>query len=559
MPDETAVQENAAPADARPWKPGLLLVLILGLFYGALQNGLWVPVSDGDAYLAIARNLATGKGFVFNGFVVEAMPPGWPFFLAGAMKISGSFLFLNLLPMALMLIALLLFYRLLLRLTTPGRALAVCLVTGILSHVYHRTFMLHSEALFCVIATAALLLALQVNEGRRATWRIPLLLILCVFSVVVRWAGVLMIPVVAAALLNGRRRLRLDRFWATAVIAGILMLGTFFALRMELKEIEPGAPAPKDAGSYATRPHTLVGRVMKGPRRLLSSGRWYAGLLAEPLHLGMSLKPVAVAGNLAGWGLIALFVLGMIPFLRERNWLLLGAFLYTLGVVVLWTKPVPRYFVPVAPFLLLGLWNGLDRLARAPDSKARRRIGKALLIALVAGTALGNLSLYAVDVWMIHSRDFYANYQAGNAEALINVAHVINTHAPLDATIARDHNELAFVDRSPSRSRLFDLRGLHLLTNRIIMTAPDELEGDGPDEAHVAWATEKGARFYIHRPPVSPWQVWHFRAPWLQEWVTGEPVGEPNPLYELYELKDGEAVRVRIPDVDHPIRTVPHL
>src|SRR4051812_22123369 len=51
--------------------------------YGLLQNPYWVTGGDSEVYTCIARSLAQGKGFVFNGQPVAMVPPGWPLLLAG--------------------------------------------------------------------------------------------------------------------------------------------------------------------------------------------------------------------------------------------------------------------------------------------------------------------------------------------------------------------------------------------------------------------------------------------------------------------------------------------
>ena len=54
------------------------------------------------------------------------------------------------------------------------------MLSAIISHVYSLSFWMHSDALFCLLATAAMVVACQINERRpRVAWRIALLAILC--------------------------------------------------------------------------------------------------------------------------------------------------------------------------------------------------------------------------------------------------------------------------------------------------------------------------------------------------------------------------------------------
>jgi len=299
--------------------------------------------------------------------------------------------------------------------------------------------------------------------------------------------------------------------------------------------------------SYAATRPSIAPRIKTFPSRLPQAGVWFSGLLAEQVRLGRNLGQIKVLANVAGWVLVALYVAGMIPFLRRRNWLLLGAGLYALALAGLWSQVTPRYLVPVAPFLVFGLLEGL------------RRLGRAATIALLAGVALCNLSLYGVDVWVQHSDDFYGVHYAGQAAELISVADYLQDRSVKDGEVVRRKLEIENENVSPTTGRLFELRGLSLLIGRTILNAPKGMGKDGPDDALVQWAGQRSAKYYLYRPPISPWRVWHFRMPWLQEWVTGMPAGQTNPYYELYELVDGQAVKIDVPDVNRRVDRVPGL
>ncbi len=338
--------------------------------YGLLQNGQWGPISDADVYVTVARNIVLGQGFTFNGLPVRVYPPGWPYALAGLMRVSSSFLFLNLVQTAMGLAWLLLFYRVLLRLTSPRRAFIICLLVGILSPVYHRAFQLHSEPLFCLMGAGAVLLALQVAEGRRASWRLPLVVLLTAGSVTVRWAGVMFCPVVIGALMTGRLRPTWGKAWVCAVLTAILTLGTFLALRHELNAVAQSTTLTPAERTYAANEQHVAGRIDDSPARLPLAGVWFCNLLAEPATVGASFWQVRAAALVLGWVLLAFFVAGLVPHVRRLSWLMAGAAVYTLAFVLLWGTPSPRYLVPVAPLLLLGIWDGIDRLGRerAPHS-----------------------------------------------------------------------------------------------------------------------------------------------------------------------------------------------
>ena len=410
----------------RPWKPGLLLFLILGIYYGALQNGQWVPISDADLYIAIARDLVHGQGFTFNGMAVKAVPPGWPLALAGAMRVSGSFWFLGIVQMCLMLGAFVLFYRILLRLTSVRRAFIACLTVGILSPVYHRAFLLHTEALFCLLGAAIVLLALQLREGRSASWRIPLMLVLAAAAVTVRWAGVMLTPVIAGALLSGQVRPALNKLSVCVVLVAVVTCGTFLALRYSrVTSPAPAAAVAVGQGqtlTYTAQEHPIAAKLRGAVFRLPQAGVWFSELLAEVVHVERTFRPIHAAANAMGWVLFGLMVAGMVPFVRQRQWLPPGALIYSLALIGLWQNAVARYLVPVAPLLFLALLNGVDSIARIGASPRWRRLSRVVMVTLFAGIAVCNFSLYSVDVWKLHGRDFYGGYFAGQAKPLIAIA-----------------------------------------------------------------------------------------------------------------------------------------
>jgi hypothetical protein len=256
--------------------------------------------------------------------------------------------------------------------------------------------------------------------------------------------------------------------------------------------------------------------------------------------------------------LLAFFLAGTLPFIRRYSWVVPGAFVYAVGFFGMWDNPSPRYLVPVTPFLLLGILNGVDLLGEVGPAMVWRRLRRVVMVGLFAGIIACNLSLYAVDVWIIHSHDFYGNYLAGQTKSLIAIADYLNKHGVKDGDVVRSFLTRRKEGRSPTVGRLLDVRGLFLLTDRTILTLPRTMGGP-PNAGITSWCISHGARYYIERLPVNPWRVWHFRVPWLQKLVTGRPVGQTNPYFLLYELQDGQFHQVSVPDWNGTIDRVPHL
>jgi len=538
----------------------LALLLILAIFYVALQNGRWAPVSDADFYLAVARNLATGKGFLFNGGPVMISPPGWPLVLAGAMLVSPSFWLLNLMQMAMFLGAVGIFYRVLRRLASPEQAFGVCLLTGLLSSWFRLTYVLDSEGLFCLLTSATLLVAMQIKEGRSIIWRLALLLGLTAASVAVRWTGILNGLLAAAILVSGDFRPRWNRAGISAALAVGLAVGVFFVLREALDEGWFCPSAAQDKGAVTNwnkiYPLGVRGGLWQAVRNAPQFGAWVTGLLWEPTQLGRGLVAVKVATSLLGWGLVGVLTLGLAAAWRQRQWLLPAVLVYGLFLAVIWPNVNPRYLMPVTPLVLLAIWKGLERLCAVRQSEAWAKGVRALAIALVVAIAACNLPIYAVDVGMIHSRDFYGSYYAGQAKPLIDIADYLKRLNVEDGEVASNNDA---TNLNVERNNSFGKRGLNFLLDRTVLTVPEPVCDGPPNEALVAWARKAGVKFYVYRPPLVPWRLWHFRTPWLQEKLTGEPPGPPNPFFELYELSSGQAVRVDVPESENRLDRVPGL
>ena len=138
------------------------------------------------------------------------------------------------------------------------------------------------------------------------------------------------------------------------------------------------------------------------------------------------------------------------------------------------------------------------------------------------------------------------------------IAEYLRDHGVKDGEVVRSFMTRGKQGVSPTTGRLLDIRGLYLLIDRVILTMPRDMGGP-PDEEIAKWVSDHGARYYIERPPINPWRVWHFRVPRLQKLVTGQPVGNENPYYILHELKDGQLREVPVPAWDGRIERVPDL
>lgn len=548
-------------------------MIALATLYLLLENPYWVPGGDSEVYIAIAQNVARGNGMLFNGRPVGMVPPGWPLVMALVMKISPTFLALKLVTLASMLLALAAFYRVVRRFASMSATAAVVLLSGMLSHVYSLTFWLHSDALFCLLTALSILLALQIGEGRRQTWRIVAMLLLCALSVFVRWAGLLNVLLVAAGLLRGQLKPRLTREWMVAACAGLVIVLTFLGTRWAMKKFapprlafenmpvtvdpaatleEPGSTSVADAGaveeSYTISTVTASGGFVGYAARAAGWGTWFSFLLWQPLRLGAGWLAVWHAGNLLGWCVIVLLLISTWRDARSLDWLLPAAMLYSLALCINWTGATARYLVPVTPLILLGMFRGAAILQQTRLGERQRKAVHVAWLHCLTAIVLVNGLLYAADVSVMRSSDFYDRFEAGLTRPLIAAAQFLNSRRV-------GHGQVVVnpLYENIGRRRLSPtgLRGLTMLTGKALRTVPIEFQKKAlpRDRDFRAWIGANYITYYLDQPPVSPWRLWHFRAGWLQELKTGEPAEDSGAGWRVYRC-DGKSLPVRLPRPD---------
>ena len=545
----------------------LALVVVLGGLYGLCQNGQWAPGGSDDAfYLDIARNLLHSGEYEANGIPVVIIPPGWPVVLAGAMKISDSFVLLNLLPMAFMLGAAGVWYYVLRRLASPRTSFVIMLITGMLFQWERLSFQVFSDGLFCLLLGVSLLLALQMSEGRRAGRRIVGLVVLSSLMVMVRWAGVVAWFPVAGALLGGQSRPRLNRLWATAVLTGVVVAGTFLGLRFAIRENiethyqESLNPAERASARVALDQDTRrIGMVLNARKAVsstavLATGNWMITLLWPPAELGAISLATRIVICVAGWMLLGVLGARVWKGIRSLQWVWLGVVLYYFALSFGYRSQTCRYLVPVAPLLVLGLWEGSMILRGALRQQGLKRAVLVTATLLAASVVVCNLGVFTMTAWVLRSKDFVREWQAGEYEQMLGVAARLKEVPVADGEIAVNSS---YTNMDHPSSYRHATRMLTLATGRQIQVIPRKVCEGPPTQGLLDWCHEQNIRYYVYRPPVNPWRIWHMRVPKLQQWVTGAPPGETNPYYVLYRLDDDHFVEMDLPEVSSGLERVP--
>ncbi|MEL7237851.1 MAG: hypothetical protein AAGK78_03240, partial [Planctomycetota bacterium] len=222
--------------------PGVMLLAVLTLLLGLLVNPWWVPTGDSEVFLVAGRNLANGGGLVYGNTRLAFVPPGWPMVLAGMMTLTDQVIWLKLFQVVCMGAFLWMSFRVLCRFTSPGKAALATGLAAICSPLYPLSVWLHSDPLFCVLMIAAMAVALQWSDGHWPGWTIGVVFVLLIAGLLIRWAGLPMSVVVAAACLGGgaagaessrERPSRLSR-WLVAGLMLVVAFASFLTIRAML-------------------------------------------------------------------------------------------------------------------------------------------------------------------------------------------------------------------------------------------------------------------------------------------------------------------------------------
>ena len=203
-------------------------VLIVTATYTLLWSPYWYPLSDSSLYLSLARSLATGRGFTFQGDIHRLVPPLAPFLYSLLMRAGAGIGGIQAALIACMLLAHALCFLTLRRWVSERLALSAVLVTALSYWVFYNAFAVMSEPPCLVMFWGAMLLLSGVNgspaRGRR--WASVLLACLLLLGAMeCRLAAVFLVPGTVIALVVTAR---LEK-WPTRIAWGLVFVLVFGA------------------------------------------------------------------------------------------------------------------------------------------------------------------------------------------------------------------------------------------------------------------------------------------------------------------------------------------
>ena len=515
-----------------------VLTLLVSAVYLSLLHPYWVRGNDNEFYIGLARNIAQGEGFRFNGNPVVMVPPGYPGLLAAAMKLTPHFLYLKLISVATLVAFAVLSYRVARRAVGVGPAFWGVLIAATGSSALQLSYTLLSDPPFCALGMAAALLAVRLAEGTRLPWLHAAGIVACaVAALSMRWTGLMLLPLVGAVLMNGRVGRdavmpRLDRRWVTLGLTTVAVFAAFFAMRAWLvippESIDPRYP-DTTAVSYPLWGETEVGpfgRAWIMARNVIEqAGRYPTGLIWEYLARSHAFRE---ACNMVGWGILGLCGVAAWARARRGDWVLVGGLLFLLPIAMRWPYAVARYSLPTAPLVfagaIAGLWPTMFWAARHArrlhDSLDfdPRRPARYVAAAFVAASLTVATATWAGEYMVARSQTLTIQdrYEAGVHRRLAAIAQDLPTRMAPGDEVAISSAWLLRDCRPGTSENWF--RTLNCLTDIPVQKVPHKYHRDPREDPEVRrWLADRGVRWYAWQPRW--WGYWHLRGGEMIGWA----------------------------------------
>ena len=484
MADKATNSQASPPPAGRldafpPRRRHLLLAAgCIALIYLVGVTGKWWPSPDSAMYLTLARSLAGGQGYQFNGETSNIVTPGLPIMLAALrLMFGGGYWAPNLFMAVCGMAAVALAYRAMSRLTSPRMALAAALCCAFSYTYYIGCHRILTDAPFALLFWAAVCASLRARGG--SPWWLLAAAALAVGALTVRIPGVMTVGPMAIGLLLdrteriSRKRLIILGCGLLAVAAG--SLGLFYLLGRHVSETTP---------LYA---ESLAMPVLD---------------MLRQFGQGLTAFPYAMAEMLTGqkgfiiFGLLAtacLVIGGAFSWTRGRRMPIACVVLNVAGLAVVGGANAvrSRYLLPVLPFIAYLTIEGLMAVTWVVAWRVKRRPRR--LAPLIAATAfvvfavgfnaprlLRNATYYS---YLSHTPRYYDVIRHGRHAELLPVAELLRELCPPEGRIAVLGDDISII---------------HYLTERRVVRPSMEENGalDAADaSAAVMDMTEGSAGF----------------------------------------------------------------
>lgn len=412
------------------------------LLYLAGFNGQWRVSPDSALYASLGRNLAEGHGYTYQGEHHRWVEPALPYLISFGFRLFGPEAFWPTMVVLLLsaVAALALFYRLMTLHAGRPTGVVLTVLLALNETFYRYPFHLFTDTPF-LCGVLLFLLGHEIiyqpreAEGRAARRAVPWLLMALGTLVMVsmRPAFWSFLAALAAAvgwhLLRGPRWLRVRH-----VMVAVLVIGCVLAFRAadprRRKVAEPSVVEERMSELVLQRTGLMV-------RRTLTQ---MVPLMFEEV------APEAIFGSRMGTGVntvvtLVTLVLGVALMRRRPLWgLLVGATVAQMLVHL----PRERYFLPVLPLLLYGLWRAalwLEARLSGPWSA----VG---FYAVVVLMLVPNVFIIFGDIHQQHRRPFLVHVERGLYQVLTDLARRMpEAIGERDLVIAEQDRALSYFSR----------------------------------------------------------------------------------------------------------------
>ncbi len=443
---------------------GIILLLLAGF------NGQYRIGTDSTMYASTGRSLSQGLGYTYRGEANTVAFPGLPLLVWACYSVSADW-GMTLLQIVMPLIGLaylVLIYRLfLLHAGRPVAVLMACLV-AVSYNTYTQFFEVLTDVPFSLGVVAALL-GYEVIFQRHS------------FTANPRRCATVADPHSASAPIDSAVGAReqdqsatvLPVWWAWLVLgAGLtvatLMRPTVLALDLAILltaawQFVRGRSRGRHVALACLAVGVLVLFYLFDPRRqpggYLGNRTYEAGIASLFTAWGQTLTrsitdfvPMlfetitteTTIGIELGTGIDTLFATmllgtGLFLFFRNPLW---SALIAANVAMMMMLNPHPRYFIPILPLLLYGLWRGAVGLAARLPQRYQGWPVFIVLLLLVGPNAVKTGKF----IFEQHRTPFYAYYQGGRYASQIELGRVLNQSVDQDTLVlAQFGSELAFL------------------------------------------------------------------------------------------------------------------
>jgi len=422
----------------RRWLWAAITLLLLVGFNGQYRIG-----SDSAMYLCTGRAMSQGLGYTYNGQTNTLAFPGLPLLVWACYTVSMQWglVLIHIITPLFGLAYLVLIYRLfLLHGGRPVAMLMVCLV-AISYNTYTQFYEVLTDVPFSMGVMAVLLgyeilvrtRDPQANDCRNTPplWSAWLMLaagltLATLMRPTVLALNLAILLTAAWQFIRGQAR---TRHVAIACLAiGILILFYLFDPRQQSGgDVESRIYEAGVMSRFTSLGSTLTRAITEFVPTL------FEGIATESM-IGIELGP-----GMDSVFTVVLLVCGGLLIFKKPLWSILIA---TNVAMMLILNSHPRYFIPILPLLLYGLWRGaVGVAARLPQ----RYQGWPILIIIVILVG-PNAAKTGTFIFRQHRQPFYAHYQDGRYVPQIELGQALNRLVPEDALVLAQYaRELSFL------------------------------------------------------------------------------------------------------------------